>query len=101
MLIITERKIKNMAEGKGQQEKFLFFVDDIKLETTHSTLTGAQIKALIPNFNPAYSLFLEEPGDTPDRLINDTDSVSLSTEGPGGHKHFTLVPPATFGSRCR
>jgi hypothetical protein len=90
-----------MADGNGQQEKFIFFVDDLKLETTHSSLTGAQIKALIPNFNPAYSLFLEEPGDQPDKLINDTDSVSLSTQGQGGHKHFTLVPPATFGSKCR
>jgi hypothetical protein len=90
-----------MAEGDGQREKFVFFVDDLKLETTHSTLTGAQIKALIPNFNPAYSLFLEEPGDTPDKLINDADSVSLSTHGEGGHKHFTLMPPASFGMRCR
>jgi len=90
-----------MADGDGQKEKFIFFVDDLKLETTHETLTGAQIKALIPNFNPAYSLFLEEPGDQPDRLITDTESVSLSTEGKGGHKHFTLMPPATFGTRCR
>lgn len=89
-----------MAAGGGE-DKFIYFVDQVKFETTHSTLTGAQIKAQIPNFNPAYSLFLEEPGDAPDRLINDNDSVSLSTQGPGGHKHFYTVPPASFGKQCQ
>jgi hypothetical protein len=89
-----------MADG-NDQEKFVFFVDDLRLETTLPGLTGAQIKALIPDFNPAYSLFLEEPGDAPDKLINDTDTVPLSTKGEGGHKHFTLMPPASFGKKCR
>ena len=85
-----------MAESDGGQ-KFVYFVDNVEFTTEHSTLTGAQIKAAIPNFNPAYSLFEEEPGDAPDILINDSDSVSLSTQGPGGHKRFYTVPPASFG----
>lgn len=72
-----------------------YFVDHVKYETEHATLTGAQIKAAIPNFNPAYSLFLEEPGDNPDRLITDDESVSLAKEH--GPRRFYTVPPAAFG----
>jgi hypothetical protein len=88
---------EGMPEAGGQQEKFIYFVDDVKFETEHSTLTGAQIKAAIPGFDPTYSLFLEEPGDLPDQLITDNESVSLSTKGPGGHRRFNTVPPASFG----
>lgn len=35
-------------------EKIFFFVDNVKYETGQATLTGAQIKALIPNFDPSF-----------------------------------------------
>ena len=76
-------------------EKFFYFVDNVRYETDHKSLTGAQIKAKIPNFDPAYSLFLEEPGDDPDRLITDETTVSLEKEK--GPRRFYTVPPATFG----
>ncbi len=85
-----------MGEVKDKKEdKFFYFVDTVKYETTHSVLTGAQIKALIPNFDHSYSLFLEVPGEDPDQLIGDETSVSL--EKDKGPRRLYTVPPATFG----
>jgi hypothetical protein len=83
--------------GHDQHEKFIYFVDNVKYESEQSPLTGAQIKAAIPNFDRTYSLFLEEPGDEPDKLINDNDSVSLEKEH--GPRRLYTVPPATFGQK--
>jgi hypothetical protein len=79
----------------GHKKTHTFFVDNKKYETTKSTLTGAEIKAMIPDFDPNYSLFLENPGDDPDELIQDSTSVSLDTEK--GPRRFYTVPPANFG----
>jgi len=86
------------TEDRKREKEIFFFVDGIKYETEHTVLTGAQIKGMIPNFNPLYSLFLEEPGDEPDRQIMDDTSVSLEKE-KGGPRRFYTVPPATFGIR--
>jgi hypothetical protein len=83
-----------MTPEERPKHEYAYFVDGVKYETQHAVLTGAQIKAAIPNFDPSYALYLEEPGDHPDRLIKDDDSVSLSKEEP---RRFYLVPPATFG----
>ncbi len=78
------------------QKKYIFFVDKDRYETDQSTVTGAFIKALIPNFDRSYQLFLENPGDEPDQLIGDDTSVSLEKEH--GPRRFYTVPPATFGA---
>jgi hypothetical protein len=75
--------------------KFHYFVDDVKYEFDQSSITGAQIKSRIPNFNPSYQLFLEKHGNEPDQLIADTDAISL--DPAGGVKKFFTAPPATFG----
>jgi hypothetical protein len=83
-----------MSEKPVKQEYF-YFVDDKKYETDQAVLTGAQIKAQIPNLDRTYSLVLEGTGKEPDQIIGDDTPVSLKKdEGP---KRFTLVPPATFG----
>lgn len=73
-----------------------FFVDSEKYETEKAHLTGAEIKALVPNFNPTYQLYLEENGPGPDKLISDGETISLDPAGHGVRKFYT-VPPATFG----
>ncbi len=84
------------TQDHGQKDKsFEFFVDNKKYTTNSSALTGAELKAMIPNFDPTYSLFMEGPGNEPDRMIGDTDSVSLEKEK--GPKRFYTVPPANFG----
>lgn len=81
-------------QGKKPKD-FFYFVDNVKYETEHSSLTGAQIKAQIPNFDPNYGLFLEGPGNEPDQQIADDMSVSL--EKDKGPRRFFTVPPTTFG----
>ncbi|HLN27327.1 MAG TPA: multiubiquitin domain-containing protein [Gemmataceae bacterium] len=72
--------------------EYPFFVDGKRYETQEKYLTGAQIKAQA-EVNPAYQLFLEEEGDTPDKAISDDERVDMA----GREKHFFAVPPATFG----
>ena len=83
-----------MTETKPER-KFHYFVDGVKYETNQSSITGAEIKAAIPNFNPNYSLFLEGQGNEPDKLITDSDSIDLE-HGP---KRLHTVPPASFGKQ--
>jgi hypothetical protein len=75
--------------------KYHFFVDAKKYETAQASLTGAQIKAMVPGFNPAYQLFLECNGQDADKPISDVEGVLF--DAAGGVRKFYSVPPATFG----
>lgn len=85
-------------EQKGQKEdknrKYHFFVDGEKYDVDESTVTGALIRAKIPEAKRGYSIFLEGHGNDPDTLINDTQTFSLDKET----KHFYTSPPASFGA---
>lgn len=76
-------------------KKYFYFVNNVKYESDLAELTGAQIKARIPDLQPNTGLSLEGHGNDPDRLIGDDEVVSL--EKHHGPLRFTLVPPATFG----
>ena len=78
-----------------QKDNFFYFVDDVKYETDQETVTGALIKAKIPNFDSSYSLFLEPKGNDPDQLI--TDEMKVSLQKDHGPLRFHTVPPAAFG----
>lgn len=83
------------SKGKGPKEKtYKFSVDGDKYETSNSSLTGAQIKALIPNFDSTYQLVQEGRGNDPDSVIDDNVTVDLSVSP---RLSFYTVPPATFG----
>jgi len=85
-----------MAEEHGHKDaKFFYFVDGTKYNWDQPSITGAQIKAQVPNFDPSFALFLDAPGDDPDQLVTDQTSISLEKEK--GPKRFFTVPPATFG----
>jgi hypothetical protein len=73
---------------------FQYFVDAKQFESNEEVVSGLAIKSAA-NVPPAYQLFLEEAGDTPDKPIADSESVNLG----GTVKHFFAVPPATFGDR--
>lgn len=86
--------------GKGQAEHsarthYQYFVDNTKYENDSTSITGSQIKARIPGYNPAFQLFLEGHGQEADRLIADPESVDLTKGAP----HLYTAPPATFGQR--
>ena len=80
----------------NRNDKFDFFVDNHKIDNDQASLTGEQIKRLVPGLDPAFALYLEGHGNDPDRLIGDSEGVSLE-KGHGGPKRFYTVPPATFG----
>jgi hypothetical protein len=76
-------------------EKFSFFVNGDKYDTDREALTGAQVKAKVPNWPAGYGLMLEGRGDEENRLIADDELVSL--EKQHGPRRFVSVPPATYG----
>ncbi len=66
-------------------------VDNKEFKVEQTTMSGAQIKALVQK-DSTYQLFEELKGSEQDRLIADTESVSIRNG-----LHFYTVPPATFG----
>jgi hypothetical protein len=85
-----------MAEAANHPaEKFFYFVDGVRYDSDLEVLTGAQIKARIPNFDHALVLMLEGTGKDPDTIVTDDTSVSLAKDH--GPRRFFTTPPATFG----
>jgi hypothetical protein len=85
-----------MAEAANHTaEKFFYFVDGVKYESDQEVLTGAQIKARIPNFDNSLILMLEGTGKEPDTIVTDETSISLAKDH--GPRRFFTTPPATFG----
>lgn len=82
-------------ETEKHKKQYFFFFNDTKCSTDHSSLSGAQIKALIKDFDQTHALVLEGHGSDPDKTIEDTDTVNLNDHGKTCH--FYSVPPATFG----
>ena len=74
---------------------YRFFVNGKPYESDKKKLTGAQIKAMVPGWDPSHDLSLEGQGDEPDRLIADDEAVSL--EPKHGVRRFSSVPKANFG----
>jgi Multiubiquitin len=77
------------------QDKHIFFVDRKQYDTEKTALTGLEIKQ-IAGVEATNQLFLESPGNDPDRAISDNQSEDMTTKPP---KHFYVVPPATFGAQ--
>lgn len=81
----------------SDQRKYHFIVDAAQYETEKANLTGAEIKAMVPGFNPAYQLYLEAHGDEADTPVSDGETISLDPAKHGIRKFYS-VPPATFGT---
>lgn len=79
-----------MAEDRKTQ--FEISIDGKNFKVDQEALSGGQIKALVGK-DATWQLFLEEPGNSPDQLIGDTQSVKLRNG-----MHFYTVPPATMGT---
>jgi hypothetical protein len=89
-------------EHKVHQDIFFFYIET-KIEVDKSPMTGSEIKAAIllrvPSFDTSHELVEEGHGSEKDKLITDTDTVSL-THGHGEEpKHFYSRPPTNFGSQ--
>ena len=86
------------AETQPPKHPYPYQVDGQPYASEQENVTGAYIKSQIPNFNPAYALWLEGQGKEKDRLITDSETVNLDP-AHGGEKKFYTVPPATFGAK--
>jgi hypothetical protein len=80
---------------EATRARYVFFVGKERFETRRHELTGAEIKAMVPNWHPEDALELEGHGDEPNRIIRDDETVKLNKEHP---LHFIAVPPAVFGA---
>ena len=76
---------------------YRYFVNGTEYTTELPEVTGAQVTARIPDWNPANSLVLESEGSAPDEVVHPNTVVVL--KGRTSPAHFTIVPPATFGGR--
>lgn len=84
------------AAGQGKPgAKIFFFVDNHKIETDQPALTGAQIKAKVPDWQAGYGLMLEGHGQDPDTIVTDEQLVQLAKDP--GPLRFAAVPPASYG----
>lgn len=79
------------ASQPATPPQFQIHVDGQHFTVHQSSMTGAQIKALVGK-DAQYQLFEEVPGNAEDKLIGDTDSVSIKNG-----LHFYTVASASFG----
>jgi hypothetical protein len=84
------------------RERYRFFSTDVRILSELQVATGAQIKAMIkavvPSFDPQHELILEGHGHHPDKVIGDTERVSLEVGEGHPVKHFFSKPPTSFGA---
>jgi hypothetical protein len=88
--------------SNAHDDNIFFFYVEAKIPTSHVSMTGAEIKALIhekgPSFDVSHELVLEGHGSEEDKLIKDGDAVSLAHGHGEGPKHFYSRPPTNFGA---
>ena len=92
---LHDRGIEHLKTRTKAEVKYHYFVDTVEYSTEKQELTGAQIMAKIPDWNPANSLVLEGDEAEPDEVIHPTTVVVF--KGRETPAHFAIVPPATFG----
>jgi hypothetical protein len=92
--------IEHLRTHHRQQppHEYEYFVDGKRYTTTQRELSGAQIMALIPGWNPENSLILEGQGAEADEIVHATTVVVF--EGREHAARFAIVPPATFGGHA-
>jgi hypothetical protein len=92
----TKEGDKPENSDKVPPEKYFYFVDGTKYDWGQETITGAEIRARLPEAIRTYGLFLEGQGKEPDKKIENDTVVSLGKDK--GPRRFYTVPPATFGA---
>lgn len=86
---------EHQIASKHDQNEFKLFIDGKKYASEQRELYGAQIKALVSDWDATHDLVLEGHGDEPDRVIADDEAVDLKSEH--GPRRFSSVPKANFG----
>jgi hypothetical protein len=88
-------------DNKDLEHAFFFYLAE-KIVSRTERATGAEIKGMIkvvvPAFDTTHTLVLEGQGNHEDRVIGDTETVSLEVGHGQGPKHFYSKPPTNFGN---
>ncbi len=74
------------------------FVDGRKYDWPNSSITGAQLRALVPGLNPQFVL-MQEVSEGTDSLVTDSATYAPG-ESAATAPQFYTAPPATFGSQA-
>jgi len=82
--------------AKEDKIKFSIHIDGQEYKVDQESITGAELKA-IAGKDQQYQLFLEGHGQDSDKMIGDTEAVTLKN----GLHFYTPVPPRDFRIRCR
>lgn len=77
------------------QTIFHFFVDGKPYDTDQARMSGLQIKAKVPDWDPSHDLSLEGVGAAADRIIPDGEFIDFAAAT--APLHFGSVPRASFG----
>ena len=75
------------------ERRFVFWVDGVQFDHTVHTISGAQIRAMVPRLESYYHLWMEGIGDEPDQKIDHMTSVSIEANSA----RFYTVPPTIGG----
>ena len=93
-LDLSQQGVERLITAK-RRPKYRFLVNGKPFESDKKKLTGAQIKAMVPDWDATHDLSLEGEGDDPDRIIPDDETISLDPKH--GTRRFSSVPKANFG----
>ena len=75
------------------QRRFVFRVDGVAFTHDVHTISGAQIRAMVPRLDPEYQLWVEGRSNDPDQPLNHQTAVSIED----GTTRFYSVPPTMGG----
>lgn len=75
--------------------RWSFYVNGTLYRSDSKKLTAAQIKAMVPGWDPTHDLALEGEGEDPDRIVSDEETIDLHPKH--GVRRFSSVPKANFG----
>lgn len=93
-LDLSQPGVERLITAK-RRPKYRFLVNGKPFETDKKKLTGAQIKAMVPDWDATHDISLEGEGNDPDRIIPDDETISLDPKH--GTRRFSSVPKANFG----
>ena len=84
----AEEELKEIQRRHRHHPKEYHLFVDSSCDTLipQSSITGAQIKSLVSNLNPTYSLYEEGVGDEPDKLIRIPKEFPLK-----GERHDSIL----------
>ena len=89
------RRVMPLMPEAPHPQTYRYTVDGQSYETERSMITGALLRARLPEEKRGFGIFLEGIGNAPDRWLNDQDQIALE-QGKNPQRFYTS-PSAMFG----